>query len=533
MAQPFLQKAGMASQHPLKSTPPKNNQSRSQVQPANRSFAQVVKSMNNNQSKSNSSSNMRLDNKDDSITKEAQKFVAQLRQLGENFKEWQAIQLLIENSDVEAGEILANMDWLLQHNQFESLQETGIAGNVSLLDEENTLNSNGQMGSLSPIDQTVSLNMFQSLEATLEQLFSRLNVSSAEQLLLADYFEQLLNQYELINLAADDHEKEELYAEFIDQLMQLPLIDPKVDEQANLMNDNQTFQVLQQWNKIMSELSAMVREHMRFGQSNGHLLSFQGALEQNGLLAVLNEWTTDDNIQLQVLKNASDADKERLLKNLLNSALTKSNHSSAQLVAQGTATGLLKNVSTDTNESLMIQRLQGEQLSSETVQNKEATKQQMTARYQHLVNDLQQIMKLKFQHLKNGDMTQMRINLHPAQLGHLDIRVTQVDGKMIAQIFTATKIAHEALDRQIHQLRTALVQQGLQVERVEVSQQPNLTHQQHQDERTSQQFLKERESKKNRSSNGTSINEEKGEDSIIESYPQSIDGLSQQINYSV
>nr|WP_255647909.1 flagellar hook-length control protein FliK [Pseudalkalibacillus hwajinpoensis] len=73
---------------------------------------------------------------------------------------------------------------------------------------------------------------------------------------------------------------------------------------------------------------------------------------------------------------------------------------------------------------------------------------------------------------KNGDETNIRIKLSPENLGQLDIRLTTSDGKVTAHILTVTAGAKELIESQIHQLRHTLVQQGIQLDKVEVVQQP-------------------------------------------------------------
>ncbi|MDQ0482245.1 flagellar hook-length control protein FliK [Alkalihalobacillus hemicentroti] len=79
----------------------------------------------------------------------------------------------------------------------------------------------------------------------------------------------------------------------------------------------------------------------------------------------------------------------------------------------------------------------------------------------------------RMQVMKNGDESQIRIKLSPENLGQLDIRLTTSDGKLTAFIATATSAAKEMIESQLHQLRQTLVQQGVQLDKVEVIQQPS------------------------------------------------------------
>ncbi|WP_226654412.1 flagellar hook-length control protein FliK [Pseudalkalibacillus hwajinpoensis] len=92
------------------------------------------------------------------------------------------------------------------------------------------------------------------------------------------------------------------------------------------------------------------------------------------------------------------------------------------------------------------------------------------ARY--LNSELSERITERMQLSKNGDETNIRIKLSPENLGQLDIRLTTSDGKVTAHILTVTAGAKELIESQIHQLRHTLVQQGIQLDKVEVVQQP-------------------------------------------------------------
>lgn len=70
----------------------------------------------------------------------------------------------------------------------------------------------------------------------------------------------------------------------------------------------------------------------------------------------------------------------------------------------------------------------------------------------------------------NG-LAEAKIKLVPEQLGTVDIKLTMNNGQLTAQIVTETLLGREALEQQLGALRAALHQQGIQVERLEVSQQ--------------------------------------------------------------
>jgi flagellar hook-length control protein FliK len=65
----------------------------------------------------------------------------------------------------------------------------------------------------------------------------------------------------------------------------------------------------------------------------------------------------------------------------------------------------------------------------------------------------------------------LSIKLFPAHLGRLDIQIMQIDGVITARILSGSAQTRELIEMQIAQLRNALNQQQLQVERIEVAHQ--------------------------------------------------------------
>lgn len=89
----------------------------------------------------------------------------------------------------------------------------------------------------------------------------------------------------------------------------------------------------------------------------------------------------------------------------------------------------------------------------------------------NLAEDLSGILKNSMKLTGSGENAQIKVSIFPEHLGHLEIRLSTVDGKMAAQIFTSNLVAKEALDLQVYQLRNSLVQQGITVDRIEITQQ--------------------------------------------------------------
>ncbi|MMZ54037.1 Flagellar hook-length control protein FliK [compost metagenome] len=61
------------------------------------------------------------------------------------------------------------------------------------------------------------------------------------------------------------------------------------------------------------------------------------------------------------------------------------------------------------------------------------------------------------------------LRLFPENLGRVDVRITALNGAITAHFVTSQVAGKEAIEQQLHQLRHALIQQGLNVEKIEVS----------------------------------------------------------------
>lgn len=79
------------------------------------------------------------------------------------------------------------------------------------------------------------------------------------------------------------------------------------------------------------------------------------------------------------------------------------------------------------------------------------------------------VKTLKVSLLSDG-MSEAKISLKPENLGHLDIKITMHNGQLVAHIATQSFAAKEILESQLPHLRMMLQNQGLQVEKLEVTQ---------------------------------------------------------------
>lgn len=110
-----------------------------------------------------------------------------------------------------------------------------------------------------------------------------------------------------------------------------------------------------------------------------------------------------------------------------------------------------------------------------------------TVSAQNLAQDLSQFItkNMKFT-LQNG-ISEAKISLMPAHLGQVDVNISIQNGQLVAHFIAETLVGKDLLDSQLSQLRAALQNQGLQVDKLEVTQQANVQSGMFQDQRHSQQ----------------------------------------------
>gem|GEM_PF-4645773 len=71
--------------------------------------------------------------------------------------------------------------------------------------------------------------------------------------------------------------------------------------------------------------------------------------------------------------------------------------------------------------------------------------------------------------------TEAKFSLYPEHLGHIEIKINSQQGQISAEILTDTPIAKEVLEGQLQHLRTALQQSGLQVQKLDIVQQSQVS----------------------------------------------------------
>lgn len=102
-------------------------------------------------------------------------------------------------------------------------------------------------------------------------------------------------------------------------------------------------------------------------------------------------------------------------------------------------------------------------------------------------------------------ITEAKLSLYPQHLGHVEIKLTMHNGQLIAQFMADSMSGKEMLESQLSQLRTTLQNQGIQVDKLEVTQNQAFQSGLFQEQRQQQFQQSGKQSKGNNGDNQLSI----------------------------
>lgn len=103
---------------------------------------------------------------------------------------------------------------------------------------------------------------------------------------------------------------------------------------------------------------------------------------------------------------------------------------------------------------------------SNTVEKTVASSQ---VRAEHFERDVQQILKSALTYSDEG--VEAAFTLEPENLGKVEIKIALKDGQLTAEFFASQSSGKELLEKNVQVLRSALEAQGLQVEKINITQQ--------------------------------------------------------------
>ncbi|MGF9695564.1 flagellar hook-length control protein FliK [Paenibacillus sp. MABNR03] len=88
--------------------------------------------------------------------------------------------------------------------------------------------------------------------------------------------------------------------------------------------------------------------------------------------------------------------------------------------------------------------------------------------------EMTQFVVNKLDIVQQKGFSEATISLRPEHLGKLDVQITLQNGQLVARFMTEHTMAKDMLEQQMTQLRASLQSQGIQVERIEVTQSSSL-----------------------------------------------------------
>ncbi|MFB8373537.1 flagellar hook-length control protein FliK [Paenibacillus taichungensis] len=217
-----------------------------------------------------------------------------------------------------------------------------------------------------------------------------------------------------------------------------------------------------------------------------HLLqSLQSQLQDAGVDTSLNKGLTELKSILETLTVAKDQTVQVAPPNQTSK---QDSVASQVLVAAASNTGPKVSVETDsattTNEvgemdhSSIITAGELSLRSSGTSAGKPAEPVMQASQF---AKEMTQFVVNKLDIVQQKGFSEATISLRPEHLGKLDVQITLQNGQLVARFMTEHTMAKDMLEQQMMQLRSSLQAQGIQVERLEVTQNSSLGSQMYQD----------------------------------------------------
>ncbi|MGM1020029.1 MAG: flagellar hook-length control protein FliK [Bacillota bacterium] len=125
------------------------------------------------------------------------------------------------------------------------------------------------------------------------------------------------------------------------------------------------------------------------------------------------------------------------------------------------------------------------QLSVQTQGTTPSAPAQPVVHVRQFAKEMMDFVVQKLDIVKHSGLTEATIMLRPDHLGQLEVKLTMQNGHLVAQFMTEHSGAKDLLEQQMSQLRASLQSQGIQVDKVEVTQNESLSSHMYQDGRGS------------------------------------------------
>ncbi|MEJ2283760.1 MAG: flagellar hook-length control protein FliK [Desulfobacterales bacterium] len=144
----------------------------------------------------------------------------------------------------------------------------------------------------------------------------------------------------------------------------------------------------------------------------------------------------------------------------------KENYLKADPVPGGDAASQIAKTEAGANDSGQL--ASQNQTSERTIETASATKESDTAQRELRSQTMEQIVRRAVFQIKNGQQ-EARIDLKPDFMGHVRLQVTTENQQVTVKILTEFGYVKDMIENNIHQLKTDLQQQGLDVDKFDVS----------------------------------------------------------------
>ncbi|GFN31892.1 flagellar hook-length control protein FliK [Paenibacillus xylaniclasticus] len=270
------------------------------------------------------------------------------------------------------------------------------------------------------------------------------------------------------------HVVEDLKADVQQALIQLQAI--LGDEQAGYMRHGISLDV------IGSQVKSM-QQNFEIRQLLESAVNTDSDIEQSTEL--INKQTvsrvSDSQPEIEGIHNVPAADKASVMLNRLNQQAVSPHL--LQLIASQQGEGEIETTQGASEEGLLelnVNTVSPNELRTSTVRAVSVTTPVSAQQFAETMADL---MVNKFEVKTTAGMSEARLTLTPEHLGQVDVRISVQNGQLTALFVAESSIAKDMLDNQLAQLRSTLQSQGLNVEKLEVTQQQSIDSQMSQQHR--------------------------------------------------
>ncbi|QLG41394.1 MULTISPECIES: flagellar hook-length control protein FliK [unclassified Paenibacillus] len=217
-----------------------------------------------------------------------------------------------------------------------------------------------------------------------------------------------------------------------------------------------------------------------------HLLqSLQSQLQDAGVDTSLNKGWTELKSILDTLAVAKD---QAVQVAPTNQTSKQDSVASQVLVAAASNTGIKVTAETDStpiaNEALEVDHssiITAGELSLRSSGTSAGKPAEPVMQASQFAKEMTQFVVNKLDIVQQKGFSEATISLRPEHLGKLDVQITLQNGQLVARFMTEHTMAKDMLEQQMMQLRSSLQAQGIQVERLEVTQNSSLGSQMYQD----------------------------------------------------